>query len=374
MSFAKSNEAIGEVTEMLRTRITSRAGINVDIGRPESAATNAGPKLNLFLFQLEFDPQLKNFSLDEGQVAPLWMVLRYLLTAFDDGKESDSSAAHRLLGRGLAALQELNFLTSSADPLSSNPEPLKITFDAADAELLSKIMQGTDEKYRLSAAFQVRPVMIMPDMEPDYALPVLTVGPPAQQGVFVIPSMGPRIQSVDPERFESGATLSVRGEGVDGTIDTVWLGNTAFPVMAATEGEVRTVIPSDTSLSPGGYPVAVSRPLPNGRPLMSDAAMAMLTPTVTGATPGALTVNAGNLYGDVTFTGRQLGTAADSIVVAFYSSAGVVALMVEATGTVAQTSLTASVDLEHALPPDDYRLILRVNGAQAAEAPQVHWA
>lgn len=373
MSLAASKDAIGEVTDLLRTRITARAAVNVDVGRPEAAAANSGPKLNLFLFQLEFDPHLKNHSLDEGQVPPLWMVLRYLLTAFDESKDSDSAAAHRLLGQGLAALHELNFLDPSVAALSSNPEPLKISFDAADAELLSKIMQGSDEKYRISAAFQVRPVMIMPDSTPEYALPVLTVGPPAQPGVFVMPSMGPRLQSLSPERFEAGAMLSLRGDDVNSTIDQVWVGPASFPVVAAREGEVRAVVPLDTSLSPGNYPVSVSRPLPNGRPLASNAVMGTLAPTIIGATVGPLTPNAGNLYGDVTFIGRRLGGPDDAIVVAFYRD-GAVALMLEATGTAAQSSLVAHVALEQALPPGDYRLILRVNGAQATVAPEVHWA
>jgi hypothetical protein len=374
MSLAASKDAIGEVTDLLRTRISARAAVNVEVGRPEAATGGqSGPKLNLFLFQLEFDPHLKNRPLDEGQAPPLWMVLRYLLTAFDEGKESDSVSAHRLLGQGLAALQELNFIESPAAPLSSNPEPLKITFDAADAELLSKIMQGSDEKYRISAAFQVRPVMIMPDTEPAYALPVQSVGPPSDPGPFMMPSMGPRLRSVTPERFEAGAMLSLKGDGVDGMLDLVWLGPASFPVIAAREGEVRTVIPADTVLSPGSYPVSVSRPLPNGRPFMSDALMATLVPIVTGVVVGVLTPNAGNLYGDVTFSGTQLGGPDDVIVAAFYSGAGVV-LMLEVTGTAAQTTLTASVPLEDALPPGDYRLILRVNGAQANLAPVVHWS
>ena len=69
----------------------------------------------------------------------------------------------------MSALHELSFLR--LDPLvapdvrlalENNPEPLKLTFDESSAELLSKIMQGTDERYRLSVAFQVRPVMIVP--------------------------------------------------------------------------------------------------------------------------------------------------------------------------------------------------------------------
>jgi hypothetical protein len=372
MTLAASQDAIGEVTDFLRTRIQTQAMINVDVGRPEAAAADAGPKLNLFLFQVEFDPHLKNYPLDEGQVPPLWMVLRYLLTAFDSSKESDSVAAHKLLGQGLATLQELNFLSPSVAALLSNPEPLKISFDAADVELLSKLMQGSDEKYRVSAAFQVRPVMIMPPSLPAYAPPVLTVGPPQQPGAFVMPGLGPRLDSLTPERFEAGATLALRGD-VNSAIDQVWVGPVAFPVIAASEGEVRTVVPLDTALSPGSYPVCVSRTLPSGRLLSSNAVIGTLAPTITGVTLGALTPNAGHLFGDVTFSGRRLGGPDDAIFVAFYRD-GAVVRMVEATGTAAQTSLVAHVVSEEALPPGDYRLILRVNGAQAADAAEVHWA
>lgn len=373
MSLAASKDAIGEVTDFLRTRISTQAAINVDVGRPEAATAAGGPKLNLFLFQVEFDPHLKNYTLDEGQAPPLWMVLRYLLTAFDAGSESDSIAAHRLLGQGVAALQALNFLQPSAAALSSNPEPLKISFDAADVELLSKIMQGSDEKYRLSAAFQVRPVMIVPQATPQYAPPVLTVGPPAHQGAFVMPSMGARLSSVSPERFEAGSALSVRGNGVDSAIDQVWIGEDAFAVIAAREGEVRTLVPLDTALSAGSYPISVSRTLPSGRALHSDAVIGTLAPTLTGATVGALTLSGSNLFGDVTLDGRRVGGPDDSIFVAFYGD-GEIQRMIEATGTAAQTSVVAHVPAELALPPGDYRLILRVNGAQAGVAPEVHWA
>jgi len=59
----------------------------------------------------------------------------------------------------------VNFLQPTAaatDPLRDNPNELKITFDAATVELLSKLMQGPDQRYRCSAAFQVRPVLIVP--------------------------------------------------------------------------------------------------------------------------------------------------------------------------------------------------------------------
>ena len=164
---------------MLATQLQLATKDPVLVGRPEDAISGnaAGDKLNLFLYQIDFDGQLRNYPLDKGQSPPLWIVLRYLLTAFN-GKDSDTADAHRLLGKGLTALQGLNFINSSDPFLKDNPEPLKVTFDSADVELLSKVMQGSDEKYRLSAAFQVRPVMLMVDEEPAYAPAIKTVGPP----------------------------------------------------------------------------------------------------------------------------------------------------------------------------------------------------
>src|SRR5947207_952755 len=134
MPLLDSQEAIGAVSDLLRSRISTRLNpMNVLVGRPETAAkANDGRKLNLFLYRVGFDQHLRNEPLDRGQEPPLWVVLHYLLTAFDAQAESDSVDAHRLLGRGLSALQEMNFLRPSASQLARNPEPLKITFDEAD--------------------------------------------------------------------------------------------------------------------------------------------------------------------------------------------------------------------------------------------------
>src|SRR5215813_10286780 len=151
MALAESGRAIGAVTLLLQDHLLRR-GFDVTIGKPEVAASNdTNAKLNLFLYETTFDPHLRNHSLRNGEAAPLWLVLKYLLTAFDARENSDSAAAHELLGRGIAALNELNFLAldAAAAPavrlaLEDNPEPLKLTFDETTADLLSKIMQGTD--------------------------------------------------------------------------------------------------------------------------------------------------------------------------------------------------------------------------------------
>src|SRR6186713_1433716 len=102
MSLAASQEAIGAVSELLKVQLAVRTGINaVAVGRPEDASKAAssgsgGSSFNLFLYRVGIDGQLRNRALDDGQAPPVWLVLHYLLTAFD-GTDSDSPLAHKLL-------------------------------------------------------------------------------------------------------------------------------------------------------------------------------------------------------------------------------------------------------------------------------------
>ena len=114
MALADSGRAIGAVTRLLQDHLIRR-GFEVSVGKPEAAATsNTNAKLNLFLYETGFDSGLKNVRLRPNEPEPLWLVLKYLLTAFDGDENSDSARAHELLGRGIAALHELNFLALDA--------------------------------------------------------------------------------------------------------------------------------------------------------------------------------------------------------------------------------------------------------------------
>ncbi len=374
MTLLSTHDAIGAVSEAVRFQLQTRSFIQTTVKRPEiAAAEEIGAKLNLFLYQIDFDPHLKNHSLDEGQPAPLWLILRYLITAYDAGNDSDTIPAHTLLGKGLACLQTMNFLSPVVPALAENPEPLKLSFDSSDVELLSKVMQGSEEKYRISAAFQVRPVLIAPDVPPSYAPLVLTVGPPGAEGVAVLPSMGPVLKQITPSRFEAGATLELAGDGINGSIESVLIGSMELPVIAAREGAVTITIPSVPSVSAGYQPACVARRLPSGRQQTSNPLFVSLLPTLITATPGVLTLNADNLlFGNITLTGERLGGVDDAVFVAFYRD-GVVALNLEVTGTALQNILVANVLTTHGLVPGTYYLILRVNGAQATLTPEVDW-
>ena len=116
----------------------------------------------------------------------------------------------------------------------------------------------------------------------------------------------------------------------------------------------------------------VARRLPSGRQQTSNPQFVTLLPTLTTAAHGPLVANGPNFSGTVTLTGERLGGVDDAIFVAFYRN-GAVALNLEVTGTAAQTSLNVMVSNANALPPGNYYLILRVNGAQAAMTPEVAW-
>ena len=377
MALVDSKQAIGAVSSLLQSQLTSRTSVGtVDIGRNETATSSDGPKFNLFLYQVDIDGHLRNQPLDHGQPTPLWLVLRYMLTAFDTGRDSDSSDAHKLLGEGMLALQELNFLHPADLALADNPEPLKITFDSSDAELISKVMQSSEEKYRISAVFQVRPVMIASGVAPAYSLPVKTVGPPGNEGVAVIPSLGPGLESVEPEKFIAGTELTITGTDVNASITEVIIAGESFAVTEAREGALKTTVPLTTTLSAGGHSLYLPLVLSGGMQVRSNCLVVQLLPEVTGASPGvpnALTTIVTGVHGDLSIDGRLLGGVDDSIFVAFYRN-GVVDLMLEATGSVAQTSLVVTVTDEQALDADNYFIIVRVNGVQSTHAPEVNWS
>lgn len=385
MALSATTEAIGAVSELLASRVSARlANLPVRVGRPADAVNVVGTRaLNLFLYRVAFDPQMRNTPLDSGQQPPLWLVLHFLVTAFDADHESESTAAHRLLGQGLVALQELNFLRPavSMQALTGNPEPLKITFDEADPDLLSKLFNGNDEPFRLSAAFQVRPVMLKTDEPPQVAPLVLSVGPPSAPGVVVLPSMGARLASITPARFTAGEEVTLRGVDLAG-YDRILLGDNVVTPLAAQPGDrgdvMRFQLPANSPLAAAGYAVSVARVLPTGRTMTSTPLLGELAPVVSAAALAGPLVPASAdpaapLSGSFTVSGRQFGGAAESIFGALYRD-GAAVLQLEPSAPASATSVTFTVPPAQALPPGAYRVLLRVNGQQAADSPELVWS
>ena len=388
MALADSGRSIGAVTRLLQDHLLRR-GFLVSVGKPEQAALNdSAAKLNLFLYEAGFDATLRNHTLRDGEPPPLWLVLKYLLTAFDASEESDSADAHELLGRGLSALQELAFvpLDAAVAPsvrlaLEKNPEPLKLTFDDSNVDLLSKIMQGTDERYRLSIAFQLRPVMIVPGSEPRNALLVGVDYGTAPQTIIgvdgvhidVQPTLGARLDRVEPARFATGQRIVLFGDDLNGSNLEVLLGDVVLTLVERRAdrlivdaegdpgGNPQGPIASGTWLSAGDLPLFVRQRLPTSRFRSSNPLAVQLLPIVTGAT---------RVGTDLQLSGMLLGAAADDVVLALYRD-GATARHTDVVVTSAnQQSLTAPGVLA-GLAAGTYRAILRVNNQQALSSPAV---
>lgn len=177
MAFSDSGGAIGAVANLLRDQLQSMftdkkklikgfPDITVTVGKPKQNSSLTKLVLNLNIYEIQFDPTMKNTPC-EGVEQPIWLVLKFLMTGYDASGDSDSIEAYMTLSRGIQALEELNFLgldrqDSYISALEKNPEPLKITFDSVSPDLISKLIQGTNDVFRVSAGFQVRPVLIAP--------------------------------------------------------------------------------------------------------------------------------------------------------------------------------------------------------------------
>jgi hypothetical protein len=394
MALASTSRAIGAVTQTLRERLTSLLGATVDqvtVGRPEPPAGNIlGSRLNLFLYEIHVDEYLRNLSLDEGQPAPLWLVLHYLITAFDENGESDNIEAHDIIGAAMRVLHAINFLQPTAgtsDPLRDNPNELKVTFDAATADLLSKLMQGPDMKYRCSAAFQVRPVLLAPSEPPVYSQLVgvdYTAGGAliGERGIHigVEPSLGPSLTSVVPAKFEPGATLQITGDDLHLEGITMQMADVVLPIANKSPSLVQCVVPlalkAGNLLPAGSQAITAVQTLPTGRKYSSNAITGGLLPHVDTATPSGVTPIDPSPGAPVTavidLTGFLLSTSSDAVFLGLSRDGTVVRLFDQFTRPTAdQKTLRLTIATEAAVPPGTYRIILRVNGQQALNSPAV---
>jgi hypothetical protein len=397
VALADTSKAIGAVSRALKQRIDLFSGINVAIGRPSSAAT-VYPHLNLFLYEIVFDPHLRNTSLEPGGRPPLWVVLKYLVTAFETKTDSDSDKAHDLLGAALRAVYTDDLLsvdtlaTTDAQALGANPSPLHVTFDEAPPDLLAKLMQGPDDKVRLSACFQVRPVMITSTASPDLSLLVgvdYTQPPTALSdpyvGLDVIPSMGPSIDSISPVGFEVGETVTIVGTDLHLANLSVLLGPVELPVIMQQpdrlQFKIDPVSVGTAGISAGSYPISVVQTLiGTGKRRRSRPVIGNLVPTLSAIAVGAAVIDNPvppvRSHRDLVATGRLLGVEADDTLLAFYRDGRVYrAFDVFAPDPVpipaVQSSRQMTLASDAGIPAGDYQVMLLVNGQQAPQSPRI---
>ena len=400
MSLADTSKAIGAVTEALKLRLDSRTGTSVSVGRL-GQASGTGEHLNLFLYEISFDPHLKNTPLNESEKPPIWLVLKYLLTAFESTDVSDSPKAHEILGAAIRAIHQDDLLAldglaaPSVKPLSSNPSDLHVTFDESPSELVAKLTQGTDETPRLSIAFQVRPVMITSGEPGDYSLLVgvdYTQAPVALSakpvGMDVLTSLGSSISEISPSGFEVNEVVSLRGSDLHLENLSVLLGGVELPVTMQQSDELQfkvdAAIIGASGISAGSHPVTVVQTLRGtGKKRKSNTLIGNLVPTLDSAVIPALglTVIPGTppnipdkAHATINVSGKLLGNEQDDVILALYRDAKVYKSFDAFSLLVApQPPLQPNQQLvmapSDAVPVGDYNIIFLVNGQQAPQSP-----
>jgi len=243
-------------------------------------------------------------------------------------------------------------------------------------------MQGADETYRLSAAVQVRPVLLLPEKPPAYSLlvgvdystdPATEIGADGI-GVGVLPTLGALLDRVEPAVFEPGDTVTLFGSDLHlGGLEAVlgdevlrvtgqWSDRLAVEVEGSEPGPggVGRIV-SGLGPSAGELPLKVREPRSNGRFRSSNLITGNLRPVVSTAA-----LNGGALEID----GALLGSDEDDVILAMFAG-GVVVRSFDEVTTQADQARIVVPGVEAAMDTGDYRAILKVNGQQARISPMV---
>lgn len=390
MALSDSGGAIGAVANLLRDQLQSKFNdkknqikgfpdITVTVGKPKQNANFPKPILNLNIYEIQFDPSMKNTPC-EGVGQPIWLVLKFLMTGYDTSGDSDSIDAYTTLSRGIQTLEELNFLgLDRQDPyisaLENNPEPLKITFDNVSPDLLSKLVQGTNDAFRVSAGFQIRPVLIAPGDIPSYPMLVgydNTVNRVIrEEGIHLdLLTFRPHvIENVSPAKLEAkpGAKISLSGYNLDLPDLSVRLGSLELPVISQRSDQLVFEITDShlESISAGSHPIYVIKHLPNGRRISSNVLNVDLIPVLESA---SFLKDASSR---IELTGTLLGGKDDDIIVVLSKDGTVFRLIDTFKTDPKQKVLVSEIDPDEKKDLGTYRVTLRVNSQQAAYSPEV---
>ncbi|MFX0092141.1 MAG: Pvc16 family protein [Candidatus Hodarchaeota archaeon] len=258
MSLSNTSDAIGAVTALIHNELIG-ADLTVDVGFPRSDPPPQS--FFLILYEIVFDSSLRNVPLDRIQPPPIWLVLKYILISYDvankDIEDRDTFKSYNDMGRAIRVLNNINHLNIPSygwveDALTPNPETLKLTFDQASPELVSRILGNVNERYQFSINFQVRPVLITSEriVRPAYRVgidsrtqPEVVIG---QDGVSIsvyCPFKPPIIEKIFPQEFEfineeinniefnvEEKIMIIRGEGLKHPNLFIRIGSTDFEI------------------------------------------------------------------------------------------------------------------------------------------------
>jgi hypothetical protein len=282
---------------------TDVAGATVTTTQPNENGTGLPERgVNLFLYQVTPNVAWRNADLptrtsnSELVRRPTTALdLHYLLTFYGD---DPSLEAQRVLGSAVRALHVRPVLTRDviqdaiaanaflATPVRSNLadaiELVKFTPISLTLEELSKLWSVFFQiPYTLSVAYQAMVVFIETDDVPRSPLPV------RDRTLTVLPLRTPAIEEIEPDRAETGATLTLRGSNLAGDVTRVRFGDELATPSSVTGSEITVDLPA--TLRAGVLGVQVVHELNIGIPptphrgFESNVAPLVLLPSITVA-------------------------------------------------------------------------------------------
>lgn len=286
MSDARAIEA---VTETLRDLVDAGVKSVVTGARaitlpPHEITASLEPRVNVFLYQTAIDGALRNTP--PVNVAPaetgrpaLPLILHYLITPY--APDADDVQAHRLLGGALQALHSHPVLTGTdladAAPYSDvahQVESVRICWQPIDDKDIYSLWSVFQAPYRVSAAFELRVVLIDSTVAASAPLPVLKRGQDGRGPVVEASPGYPEISAVVPPRGQptavTGEKILVLGTGLDATVQ-VLLSHPVLPAPmkfapdSVTGGQVTFTVPAGAPAGFGTVALSLTAPGPSTR-------------------------------------------------------------------------------------------------------------
>lgn len=329
------------LAELLRDRM-QRIDVSFSFGPPGASANQKGPRLNLFLYQVNENPAFRNEEDPRRAIPghygspPLALELGYLFTSYGTPTslptptgfpaiqpESLSELdAQFILADAMRVLHDVPIITrktqrervpggSLLDPeLEFEFESLRVSPRGLNLDDLTKLWTAFKEDFQRSVAYGVS-IIRVERRRPQ------AVGPPVLvRGINVQPTtvLGPELDLLEPDVAAAGESITISGRPLDDpsldvlVSDTTQTGFPATPQALAVVRDssgVHFSLPNNPTLYLPGPKSVQLRIVPTpGHPLVSNTLTVKLLPRVS-----ALSTNTGPFDGSVTVTisGNLLG-------------------------------------------------------------------
>src|SRR6266545_2026092 len=225
-----SATAIGQVTVALKELLKANLGASVSVSMLQPSDTLAKNSVNLYLYRVVENAQLKNTDWRGDRAHPpapfpvLALELYYLMTPFAEPPASGETTlpgTHSILGAAMQVFLDHPVVNDVHDPqfdfeTLAGIDDLRNAFDKiivrlqnVSTEDLSKIWMMFSQPYRLSVVYQVSLVQIAPTAPPaSRGAPVMVTA------LDVFPISPPGLTDLSPAKGGTGGALALRGRGL----------------------------------------------------------------------------------------------------------------------------------------------------------------